>query len=316
MADHDSGYKLLFSHARMIADLIRGFVDEDWVADLDFSTLEKVGGSFTTQGLRHRENDSIWRLRRGKNEWVYVYVLLEFQSTVDPYMGVRIMTYVCLLYEDLIRHKLIRPGDKLPPVLPIVFYNGMSEWRAARNVAALIEEMPAAFERHRPRLEYLLLDAQRMAEGTLPLRNVASAVIRLEQSRALEDVKRVVEALLDWLQGPEEAELKRAFTSWLQKVLLPARLPGVEVPEVSDLQEVKSMLAENALNWTEGWKQEGRQETLRQFQEILVRQLEKRFGLLSEGARSRLEAIDSVEALGEQIARGATARSLDELGLG
>lgn len=120
MADHDGGYKLLFSHARMIADLIRGFVNEDWVAELDFSTLEKVGGSYTSDDRRHRENDSVWRLRRGKGEWVYVYILLEFQSTVDPYMSVRIMTYVGLLYQDLIRSKVLKPGSRLPPVLPIV----------------------------------------------------------------------------------------------------------------------------------------------------------------------------------------------------
>lgn len=29
MADHDKGYKLLFSHAAMVADLLRGFVKED-----------------------------------------------------------------------------------------------------------------------------------------------------------------------------------------------------------------------------------------------------------------------------------------------
>ena len=37
--DHDHSYKLLFSHAEMVADLLRGFVHEDWVAQLDFSSL-------------------------------------------------------------------------------------------------------------------------------------------------------------------------------------------------------------------------------------------------------------------------------------
>jgi hypothetical protein len=44
--NHDHSYKLLFSHAEMVADLLRGFVREDWVKQLDFSTLEKVSGSF------------------------------------------------------------------------------------------------------------------------------------------------------------------------------------------------------------------------------------------------------------------------------
>jgi hypothetical protein len=32
-----------------------------------------------------------------------VYLLLEFQSTVDPFMAVRIMVYLGLLYQDLIK---------------------------------------------------------------------------------------------------------------------------------------------------------------------------------------------------------------------
>jgi hypothetical protein len=31
MPDHDHSYKNLFSHAPMVADLLRGFVREDWV---------------------------------------------------------------------------------------------------------------------------------------------------------------------------------------------------------------------------------------------------------------------------------------------
>jgi len=42
MAEHDSSYKLLFSHSQMVADLIRGFLHEAWVAELDFATQERV----------------------------------------------------------------------------------------------------------------------------------------------------------------------------------------------------------------------------------------------------------------------------------
>jgi len=35
----DESYKLLFSHPEMVRELLLGFVHEDWVKDLDFSTL-------------------------------------------------------------------------------------------------------------------------------------------------------------------------------------------------------------------------------------------------------------------------------------
>ena len=65
MGDHDHSYKLLFSHPEMVRDLLTGFVREDWVAGLDFDTLEKMSGSYVSDDLREREDDVIWRIRFG-----------------------------------------------------------------------------------------------------------------------------------------------------------------------------------------------------------------------------------------------------------
>jgi predicted transposase YdaD len=94
--DHDRSYKLLFSHPEMVADLLRGFVREDWVQQIDFDSLEKVSGTYVADDLREREDDVIWRVRWGQ-DWLYVYLLIEFQSTVDRYMAVRILVYLGLL---------------------------------------------------------------------------------------------------------------------------------------------------------------------------------------------------------------------------
>ena len=48
---------------------------------------------------------------------LYVYLLLEFQSDVDPWMAVRLLVYVGLLYQDLIRAGCLTPDGCLPPVL-------------------------------------------------------------------------------------------------------------------------------------------------------------------------------------------------------
>jgi hypothetical protein len=326
MADHDGGYKLLFSHARMVEDLIRGFVREDWVEELDFSSLEKLPANFINdKGGERRDGDVLWRLRWGKGPWLYVYILLELQSKVDRYMAVRMLTYVGLLYQDLIRRKLVGADGRLPPILPVVLYNGDATWRAAREMASLVEDGPAGLERYRPRLEYFLLDEGRIAGGELEhLQNVAAALFRLERSKELGDMKQVLEALLEWLNKPEHRELRRAFGSWMGNVLLPLRMPGVEIPQMADLQEVKTMLADRVVEWTREWERGGfkkgaesaRQGALSEVRSVLVRHLEARFGLLSEDARYRLEAIDSLEALTEMIGRVPLARSLDDLGLG
>ena len=154
MAQRDSSYKLLFSHREMVADLIRAFVHEDWAAGLDLDTLQRVRESGITQDLREHEDDVIWRLRivqDGRECWLYLYLILEFQSTVDRAMAVRLLTYVGLLYEDLLKSGEIGPGDPLPPVLPVVIYNGSDPWTAKTDLAEMIDpSLPKELARWQP----------------------------------------------------------------------------------------------------------------------------------------------------------------------
>jgi len=262
--NHDNGYKLLFSHAEMVADLLRGFVHENWVAQLDFTTLERVNASYVSDSLRGRCDDVVWRVRFG-DRWLYVYLLLEFQSTDDPWMALRMWAYVALLYQDLVRGRQLTASGRLPPVLPIVLYNGERPWRSVVDIGDLVEEIPGGMDHYRPRMRYFLLDEGRIAQGELhELKNLAVALFRLEQSREPGDILQVVRSLLAWLTAPEQASLNRAFTVWVETVLMPARLPGVEIPHLHDLTEAETMLAERVKKWTEDWKaqglQEGRQE--------------------------------------------------------
>ncbi len=100
-------------------------------------------------------------------------------------------------------------------------------------------EVPGGLERYRPRLRYCLVDEGRIATVELEsLRNLTAALFRLEKSRGPEEIERVLVALIEWLHEPEMAELRRAFVIWLREVLLPGRVPGAEIPQMADLEEV------------------------------------------------------------------------------
>jgi hypothetical protein len=81
------------------------------------------------------------------------------------------------------------------------------------------------------------------------------------------------------------------------------------------------MLEETLTEWLNGaerkgrkaGRQEGQIEGMRQ---LLLRQLERRFGALPQGARRRVRAISSTEKLEELAERVLIAGSLAELGLG
>lgn len=318
---HDPGYKLLFAHARMVEDLLRGFVPEDWVGGLDFTTLERVNTSTVSDDLRERHNDIIWRVRwcapdaPGDPRWLYVYLMLEFQSRVDPWMAVRVLTYVGLLYQDLIRQGMVQTGSRLPPVVPILLYNGDTPWDAAADLDLLLEPVPG-LERYRPRMHYLLLDERRYDEAALNgVQGLAQALFRLERSQNPEAMVEVLAALVAWLDAPGNGELRRAFAEFLRQVLLPARLPGVELPVMTELSEVKAMLSERVKEWTEQWKQQGLQQGLQQGRQeereasrqreadLILRQIQRRVGVIPAMLANRVRELplERIESLGDAL---------------
>ncbi len=319
MKDSDHSYKLLFSHPEMVADLLRGYVKEEWVQRVDFSTLEKVSGSYVSDDLREREDDAVWRVRLA-DEWLYVYLLLEFQSKVDRFMAVRMMTNLGLLYQDLVRSKGLTASGKLPPVLPVVLYNGDARWNAAENIGELVESIPGGLARYRPSLTYLLLDEGALMErGAESTRNLVTALFRLEKSRDKGDILSVVENLIEWLSQPGQAELRRAFSVWMNRVMTPPE-DGLDL-ELEGAKEATDMLSKRM----EEWRQEAREQGLREGREegreegarngmslLLVKMMETRFGEVSPSVVEKIGTLGSA-TLSEMAERILVAGSVAEV---
>ncbi len=299
MAEHDQAYKLLFSHAQMVRDLLEGFVREDWIAELDFGSLEKVNSSYVSDDLRKRNDDVVWRVRWAK-EWVYIYLLLEFQSSVERYMAVRMQTYVSLLYQDLIRGRQLTKNGRLPPVLPIVLYNGSRRWRAPVNLDELIQRGPRALAAYQPQMRFLLIDEGRYRERELePLRNLVAALMRLENSRTPTDIVRIVRSLAEWLKAPEQASLRRAFVVWINRVILAETSAG-PVFGVEELEDMSTLLQTRMRKWEAASREkghaEGLREGLREGEALLLhRQFRQRFGELPDWVWPRLQQADTTQ---------------------
>jgi Putative transposase, YhgA-like len=58
----------------------------------------------------------------------------------------RLLAYIGLLYQDILDSKQLLANGKLPPVLPLVLYNGKSPWSAALEISELIETIPGGLE--------------------------------------------------------------------------------------------------------------------------------------------------------------------------
>jgi predicted transposase/invertase (TIGR01784 family) len=161
------------------------------------------------------------------------------------------MQYVSLLAERLIKEGHL-PDGRLPPILPIVLYNGQPAWNAPLDVAECFHAPPDGLEAYRPSLHYLLLDEKRLQQHPeQEVRNFADAVFRLESSRKLEDTAAVIRTLNELLRTSSLTEVRRAFNQWIKTVLM-RRATAPMIEEVSAVQDVFKefqMLAQRRETW-------------------------------------------------------------------
>ena len=174
---HDSGYKKLFSNRTIFRQLLETFVNQEWVHSLDFDTCEPLDKSFISEHYKETESDLIYKIQFHDRE-VYIYILIEFQSTIEPFMALRVLNYITNFYMDFLVNN--RDVKKLPAVFPIVLYNGEAPWTAPVNLSALIEQMPP-LGRFTLDFEYFLIAENAYSqEALLKIRNIVSTLFLAE----------------------------------------------------------------------------------------------------------------------------------------
>ena len=102
-------------------------------------------------------------------------------------MALRLWVYIALLYQHLLKQNQLTPARLLPPVLPIVLYNGEEPWTAPLSLAELIQPLTGL---GRPDFEYVVLDASHYpVEELRPVENVVSGVFLMEQAESLAELE-------------------------------------------------------------------------------------------------------------------------------
>jgi hypothetical protein len=220
MAVHDIGYKYLFAHPELVQELLADFTAFGWLGAIDARAWERVNPAYVSERFSERHDDIVWRVRVG-GHWLYVYLLLEFQSGVDRWMALRMQVYVGLLYQDLVKRKELGPGDLLPPVLPLVFYNGAAAWTAPTELGAAIVPGPDQLVPFQAQQRYVLVDQRRLDPATLAdKRGVLAMLFRLELSELPQVVLEILPLLGAWLRHDDQAPLQRSVAAWVEQVLL------------------------------------------------------------------------------------------------
>lgn len=174
-------------------------------------------------------------------------------------MAFRILQYIIQLYHSL--RKQDPRMKRLPPVFPLVLYNGEAPWTAPLEFADLIH--PQLAGSYIPRFEYVkLAENEFRREELLQIRNLVGALFLVETSSVAEYAS-TVQHIVGILEGAHP-EVYKEMLRWLWHTI--GREAPAELDTIPLSKEVSTMLAaelqrEREAQWQKG-KAEGISEGL------------------------------------------------------
>ena len=310
---HDTGYKELFSHPEFVQQLLQGFAPPEIARIMDFATLENHSGNYITPLFEEKFEDLVWSVEihwADQRQKLYLYILLEFQSSIDRRMPIRLMHYVACFYDHLIKTGRVSPREGLPPILPIVLYNGNARWNAPEDIYDMITPEPPAFLRlYQPHLRYYLIDEGRYSEAELAQRpSPLSGVFSVENAgESWQELQAAVERVVSIVRAnPDKERIDRILTRWIKRHLERLGSKTINLEALNSLVEDKSMLAENLENLVKKERLEGHEQGVLEGEQISSQKIAQKLialGVLTDEQVAETTGL-SVEAISALRATG------------
>lgn len=311
---HDALFRALVSNQDRAAALLTEYLPREVAGLLDPGTPpEAIEGSFVDADAARTRCDALFRVRLRTGHDARIYALLEHKSAVDATTPLQILKYMVNIWQREIEGGGAR--NRLPPIIPLVFYHGPGRWTVPRSVVEMVD----APEELAPLLRdfaYVLHDlgeiepvrlsrAPEVLAGLLALR-----VVHFDE---------IPPDLLDLIVGGPVAgsEFERHILRYIveRMNLTLAHLEASLRRTKPDRWE--ALMGTVAEAWLEQGRAEGIEKGLADGRaegraELLLRQIELRFGHAPETVRDRIRtaSLAELEAWGEAI---LVAASLDEV---
>jgi len=193
---------------------------------------------------------------------LYVVILLEFKSAPARFVAVQMAGYILDFYRHLIdSEKRLR---KLPPVFPIMLYNGKRRWTSPLNLAELIEGHELLGE-HVLHFRYFPIIENAFSRNML-LR-IGNIVATLFLAEAHYDFDLLAKKNLQLVESAADKQALSLFLNWLKQLFLHGRIAESDYQAFERIYEDKeevNMLIESIrkekTQLRKGGKREGKRE--------------------------------------------------------
>ncbi len=164
--------------------------------------LELAPNSYIDKDLRPFASDLLWKVKgnnaaEGPGGWFYN--LWEHQKNPDAFMPLRTLRYLTGAWMDWVKSADRERGEKLPPAVALVLYQGTQEWTQPLNFTAMVDFSPGAKEDFgdlTPSFEIIPVPLDKIPEEDLPQSKLCFLGLTLMQAVARGEI-------FEWLDDKE-----------------------------------------------------------------------------------------------------------------
>ena len=318
---HDALFKSVFQQPENAAAELQHVLSDEHASAIDWSTLKLEPGSFVDEKLADQHSDLLFSATaRASGERVLVYLLFEHQSTPEPKMALRLLSYMVSIWERF------SDADKkapLPLIVPAVLSQVVGGWRVPTRFSDLFSpNLGPLADVVLPDFLYAVDDLYRTDDAGLRQREVAlQARLALWLMRDARDSALLLRRLVDWADELEALARmpggERALAPLLRyvadvspdlqleqfRVILAGRAPAAESITMTIAEQLRA----------EGKAQGVAEGVLRGQAASLLVILETRGFQVTDEVRTRVEACSDAETLQLWTSRAVGAESVDDV---
>ena len=261
---HDALFKSAFETPAEAAALLRELLPAALRELIAWDTLHGEPGSFVDPALADHHIDLLFSAWLRTNAAELVHVLLEHQSTADPAMPLRTLSYRTRVWN---RCRKERPDAWLPPVLAVLVSHAPGGWTTSRSLDELFDPSVRAIPglaASIPQSPLIIDDLAHLSNEDLQARSLAAfqklALWLLRDARA---PRRLLDNFDAWIVTFAEAERAPAgiyatatLLTYMFRVIDPVHHDQLR----AKIHQLGPHAEETAMTIAEQWHEECREE--------------------------------------------------------
>ena len=240
---YDSGGKIAFENPTLCSQLLKDYSNLDILKEVRPEDIEDMTERFIPMFSEERNADVVKKVHLPDGEDLFVLSLIEHKADVDFDVVMQMLRYMIFIWEDYAKqaekeHKgITKTKDfRYPPILPIVYYEGASEWTAVKSFKDRIF-MNDVFGKYIPDLEYLLVDIHSLGPDEIMSRkNSLSLLMLINGIRNSKEFKRLdlPKEYLDCIDSDMPEDVRIIFVRVFESILRSINVPEHRINEFTD----------------------------------------------------------------------------------